>query len=736
MTRPRILVCDDSKTIRALMTTLLSNDYELLTCESGEQALAQAEGFEPDLIISDLLMTGMDGAELCQRMKQVASLARIPFVLLTSKTDEESRVQGLEAGADDYLFKPLRPREIKARVNSLLRLRFANLELETQKAELERVNEKLERLALEDGLTGLYNHRSFQERLREEIARARRHGRPLSLLLLDLDHFKQLNDRFGHLAGDEALRAVAAMLRGELDPAGAKRTSDIAARYGGEELVVLLPETNRHGGLVKARRLVETVSRIELPNSEARITVSVGVAEYPGDALEAQELIQRADEALYQAKRNGRNRAIAQGQFPREGEGTKIKPFTSFRGSASETVDVLRKQRYLAAYCIDLPELARIEREYGNETLQSSLRTLVHQLQTDGGGVLFSSDIITLGESGTSSLIVFLNRPDRGHPPRSDALEAQCQELAKVVQNVARATLHTLVPRPMRVAVGYAVGLDTRQYSHDRQIELLVREASLSARTFREKQNERQKVELQWMLLEERLDSLYQPVVTADGKRIIGYEALVRGPEGSSLASPQDLLHAAALADLDWELDRGCVKSAFRSAKLLPEGTTLSVNVLPSTLYDRELSADWLIKLINDSGLSPDRVVLEVTEQNAISNLERFRDALAPLVNVGIKIALDDVGVANANLEQISTLLPNYLKLDRVIVDGVAVSRPKYELVRSMVAVAASINAKVVAEGVEQTADWECLKSLGVDYLQGFLFARPGPAFPSVLGPK
>ncbi len=727
--RARILVCDDAKTIRTLISSLLADEYEILAVGTATEALSQAPAFMPDLIISDLLMEGMDGYELCRQVRLLPELAQIPFVLLTSKTDEESRATGLEVGADDYLFKPLKPRELIARVRSLVRLRFANLELDRRRVDLEHMNEQLSMLALQDGLTGLYNHRSFQQRLREEISRAQRYVRPLTLAFFDLDHFKQLNDTHGHLMGDEVLKKIGEMLNGAAHLSG-RRQSDVVARYGGEELVMLLPETERVGGVVKAQRVCEGVAQLRFSIDAVRVTLSAGVAEFPRDASSAEELIQRADEALYQAKHRGRNRVVAQGDWATEPQAS-VQPLSSYRTAVRETFDIIQRNRFLSIFYIDLSELQRVEKEYGTSTFHETLHALVVAVRADDSGVIAAADLITAGDPGQLGL-VFIPNQTSARPADSSELEKCAQRLTEVVELAAVKTLRSLVPRPTRVSVGYAIGIDTRHYSHDRQIELLVRDAMRSAQAARMRREEREKFELQSLLLGDALYSLYQPIVAPNGSEIMGYEALIRGPHGR-FESAGALLHAASLSDLEWELDRCCLRSAFTHAVGLKREKMLSVNVLPSTLYDREFGFEWFVGLIAEAKFSPEHIILEVTEQSVISNLERFREALAPLRRAGIKIALDDVGVANANLEQISAILPDFIKLDRVIIDGVAHSPSRLELVRSMVALARSIGAKVIGEGVENASDWEALKTTGIDYLQGFYFAQPEVAFADVL---
>jgi diguanylate cyclase (GGDEF)-like protein len=730
--RPKILVCDDARTIRALIETVLGAEYELCSVASGEEAVARLTDFTPDLFLSDLVMEGMDGYELCRRVRSMPGLEHVPFVLLTSKTDDESRAVGLEVGADDYLFKPLRPRELLARVRSLLSLRHAHKQLAKQKEELEQANARLSLLALQDGLTGLYNHRCFQERLREEVGRAQRYGRALTLVFFDIDHFKELNDRYGHLLGDEALASFGKLLSGSEESIANKRTSDVAARYGGEEIVLLLPETDRQGGVIKAQRVCAAVSQLKLSVASATMTVSAGVAEYPRDAGSAQELIKRADEALYQAKRRGRNRVVAQGEFQSGEPGEVATPLRSYRTALREISEIMSRDRHMAVFYVELPELGRLEKEYGSDTAQAAVKTLVDRVVGDPSGVLAVEDMVTAADPGRTGLVVFPGRARGSTTPEPALLDGLRDRLMTVFERGARHAFADLIQVPMRVAVGYAVGLGVSHYAVDRQIEQLVRDAAQSAHAFRARRNEHDKIELQLLLLNEQLRSVFQPIVSIDGSKIVGYEALVRGPANHPLASPLDLLLTAARAELEWELDRACLRSAFRHAAELPPDVHFAVNVLPSTLYDRDFGTVGLSQLLSSSSLPAERLILEVTEQSVISNLARFREALGPLRKAGIRIALDDVGVANANLEQINAIEPDFIKLDRVIVNGASTSKPRLELIRSMVTLARSFGAKVVAEGVEGPEDWQCLRDVGVDYAQGFYFARPGPPFPSM----
>jgi len=222
----------------------------------------------------------------------------IPIILVTVKNDVDSKVAGLKLGADDYIGKPYNPMELRARVESMLRI----------KALQDRINAKrreLEELSLTDDLTRLLNHRAMQKRVRDEFSRAQRYNDPLSLLMIDIDHFKAVNDTHGHQAGDRVLAALAATI------AASVREIDVVARYGGEEFLVILPQTHFTGSLAVAERVWRAVGETayEHNGKTLQLTVSIGVSFYPGKSVDgADRLIALADEALYQAKREGRNR--------------------------------------------------------------------------------------------------------------------------------------------------------------------------------------------------------------------------------------------------------------------------------------------------------------------------------------------------------------------------------------------------------------------------------------------
>jgi len=289
--KPLILVVEDDEDARIVLTELLRPRYDVDAVGDGETALKRAAELNPDLVLLDLFLPGMDGFGALTGLRRNSKTADTPVIFLSAQGDAETKSQGLSLGAADYLAKPFSEQELMARVDRTLKLT-------AQK-------EHFRALAQTDGLTGLPNFRSFHARLEEEVSRAHRYGHPLACAMVDLDGLKEINDKLGHAAGNRAIVALADAVREEL------RDTDFAARYGGDEFVVLLPQTNETQGAQFAerlrRRLVEVSQDAGLP-----VRGSIGVAAVNADELDsadaAEDLLRRADEALYRAKRSGRDR--------------------------------------------------------------------------------------------------------------------------------------------------------------------------------------------------------------------------------------------------------------------------------------------------------------------------------------------------------------------------------------------------------------------------------------------
>ena len=295
ITKPLILIVDDTPTNIQVLAENLINDYRVKVAVSGEAALAAiAKQGLPDLILLDVMMPDMDGYEVCRRLKANPQTSAIPVIFVSALNDAADEERGLDLGALDYIVKPFYLPVVKARIRNHIRLK--------------QTTDMLEAMAWIDGLTGIPNRRRFDQMLESEWKRAQRNRSPLAVIMVDVDHFKGYNDKYGHGAGDICLKQVATLL-----VAVVGRSGDLVARYGGEEFVVLMPETDDAGAYRVAEQLRQRIEAQEMPHagSEAScwVTVSVGYAAMiPESEQGLALLLDEADRMLYAAKAGGRNR--------------------------------------------------------------------------------------------------------------------------------------------------------------------------------------------------------------------------------------------------------------------------------------------------------------------------------------------------------------------------------------------------------------------------------------------
>jgi diguanylate cyclase (GGDEF)-like protein len=287
-----ILVVDDEMPIRHLMSLLLKGFGTIEMAGSGKEALEKVNTLNPDLIILDVQMPEMNGYEVCQTIKGNDKTSSIPIVFLTANSSNEDEEYGLEIGATDFIRKPISPRIVSARVSNILNLQQAT--------------RKLELVASTDPLTGAFNRRHLDLVGINELSRSKRYKSTFTILMLDIDHFKEVNDNYGHDIGDEALIETVAVIKKNI------RGEDLLFRLGGEEFAVMLPETPKLAAFDTAERIRIAISRvvIQTPIAPLCFTISIGIAENSQEDDNIDVILKRADESLYQAKSSGRNRVI------------------------------------------------------------------------------------------------------------------------------------------------------------------------------------------------------------------------------------------------------------------------------------------------------------------------------------------------------------------------------------------------------------------------------------------
>ncbi len=308
----RVLVADDNGAMRHIIKYLFTkNGFKVFSTKNGKEALEILPKCKPDLIVTDCYMPGMDGFELTKKIKSMEQYHHVPIIMVTGAGSRKDTLKGLAAGASDYMVKPFDESELIARAGTHLlnkklfdEITKERNELKEAKKQLTEFAEKMEALAITDFLTGAFNRRHFIELTEIEIAKANRHKTPLSIILMDIDHFKKINDVFGHATGDKALVEVVRVSKDIL------RASDIFCRFGGEEFIIALPQTEIEQAKYMAERLRTKIEEIVIDSSiqQIQFTASCGISALSPEDKNIDEVIKRADEALYTAKNNGRNR--------------------------------------------------------------------------------------------------------------------------------------------------------------------------------------------------------------------------------------------------------------------------------------------------------------------------------------------------------------------------------------------------------------------------------------------
>jgi len=293
--KAKILIVDDDEfNVDILEQSLNLEGYDTISVRSGKEAIEAVKNLNVDLVLLDIMMPDMNGYEVCKIIKSDKKISYIPVIMLTAKKDRSDKVQGLDIGADDYVTKPFHKEELVARIRAMLRIKNIQTRLET--------------ISVTDELTMLYNRRYLFQRLDEELSRAKRRKGEFSIIMIDIDHFKKINDTYGHQFGDFVLKNLANIFRSLV------RKEDIVARFGGEEFVIICPDESEDGAFILAERIrkeAQTYTFVSTGNS-THLTISLGIASFMegGSNDSVDDLIKKVDEALYTAKKAGRNKTV------------------------------------------------------------------------------------------------------------------------------------------------------------------------------------------------------------------------------------------------------------------------------------------------------------------------------------------------------------------------------------------------------------------------------------------
>jgi diguanylate cyclase (GGDEF)-like protein len=762
-----IIVCvdDDLNSLRAL-SRVLGSRFIVLLASSGLEALDHLQN-NPDVacVLADLRMPGLPGAQLLARVAELRPQCRRAVV--TGYPESEELIKAINDGHLHYVItKPWKLQDLVQVVDQLVRtfrlerdnarlvgeLRLANhqlrehervlvAQLESRGREISAATERLTQMGIEldaltlrDGLTGLYTHRAFQERLREECARALRYAQPMSLMIADIDGFATVNYDLGYQVGDEILRRIAAVLQEDESP-DRVRGSDVVARYSGEEFVLLMPETDKAIALTKAARLRDAVAVADVPGGRS-MSISIGVASLPDDAADPEGLLTAAEAALRGAKRGGPGRVhfFSAGDDPSARAASRqftqlpqLDRFRPYQERMNEVTAILMRDRSLSCLLVDLSRLHRVELDLGVAHHSEIYDHAAEVLDQMRDSLLDPVDLICRSGDGDGYLVILAPRLGQ----RVD-LEGLASSVERAVEDRLAPMVCEVLREQPRITVGSARVLGNSLLRPERIAARLVGDAIAATRNARERKAHRDRSTLQDIILGDGLTSFYQPIVDLGSGDIFAYEALTRGPRGTALESPATLFAIADEVDLTVELDRACFRGALRSALTLEPVHRLFVNLLPISFYDAGFIEVEVGNLLSSAGLTPANIVFEITERLAIENFASFKRALATYTRMGFGVAIDDVGTRHSNLETVMSLRPHFIKISDVLVRGIARSTVKREMLRSLRHIAETIDAVMIAEGIERLEDVVVLRDLGLRYGQGYYMARPGQGFPTL----
>jgi EAL domain-containing protein (putative c-di-GMP-specific phosphodiesterase class I) len=381
----------------------------------------------------------------------------------------------------------------------------------------------------------------------------------------------------------------------------------------------------------------------------------------------------------------------------------------------------------LGLLLVDASALSEVERAYGPDAHQRSMRVLANFVSDTIRFRLKDEDLVVQGETGRSELLIALFRD--GHDARfqREGLPELCRVLAPALQAHGHRVAHPYLRSNPNLGVGYAFVMCNPTRGAATQIRAGIEEArgdaELNAR-IAARERRRRFVSL---LVAEQIYSVYEPIVEVTSRTVFGYEALARGPAGSELQSPMVLFQRATEEGLVFELDTLCRRRGLEGALDLPRGTKLFLNFRPTTIHDPSFHADSLRRTLDRCQLAPSDIVFEISEQESIDNYWLFREVRDYYGNLGFQIALDDTGAGYASLEAVMELSPEFIKVDRAFVQGIDQDSSRQELLRALHAVANRIGSRIIAEGLDTLEELNTLGELGIPYGQGWLFGKATP---------
>jgi EAL domain-containing protein (putative c-di-GMP-specific phosphodiesterase class I) len=390
------------------------------------------------------------------------------------------------------------------------------------------------------------------------------------------------------------------------------------------------------------------------------------------------------------------------------------------------TKDLIRNGS-LALILLDVSPFAAIEEQYGMQTYMEVRQRIFALLTEQSGKDYRKEDILALDGPGGLRLLLFMSPTRTGSPNSYGNLESlRTRLLSSLLPKLVRTTLPYL-KHPPNPSVGFALAVQNPVLDPHHVVLRAIREALEHAKWRAQSEEMESLQQIKETILNERVMTLFQPIVGIRNGQPMGFEALSRGDAASAFQSAGALFDAAQKHHLLIELDRVCRRKALASSIRVPTNAKVFVNTLPATMRDPEFQGQHLVDSLESAHITPDRIVIEITETLVIDNLSMFQDAMTYFTNLGISLAVDDVGSGYSGLETIAKLKPSYLKVDAALTHDLHISMINREMLRAIASLGHRIGAKVVAEGIEYAEELEALRTMDIDYGQGYFLGRPSP---------
>ncbi len=402
-------------------------------------------------------------------------------------------------------------------------------------------------------------------------------------------------------------------------------------------------------------------------------------------------------------------------------------PLGRYSDSLETIARELREKGAMAVVVVDSAALEEIEHQFGVEPHRlctEKLRALVLEACADG---IEPNDLIVRGDPGVDEWLIFLFRPRSADEFYRTEVEGFVERLREHIAASGKRLLYPYKRNVVYLPVGSSVLIRNPGLREEREIHTTIERARADAALNAQIEERTLAKEFRDLVLVEDITVLYEPIVNITTREFVGYEALSRGPWDTDLHTPDALFHMAEKTGLVFELDCLCRRKALQGARGLTPGKLLFLNCLPTAIHDPAFQDEVLRQTLEKLRLRPSDVVFEISEKESINNFDIFREARDYYAGLGFQIALDDTGVAYGSLEAIMELSPDFIKVDLTLVRGIDTDPPRQELLRALNSVAASINATVIAEGIETSEELATIQSLGIVFGQGYLFGRSAP---------